>query len=81
MDIQQEISLSLNKSKIGNVYDVRVEIYNPITKEYKGRSYMSAPDNVDGYVYFKSDSKLDIGSVVKVKILEANIYDLKGVKL
>ena len=42
---------------------------------------MSAPDNVDGYVYFTSDTKLNIGDIVKVKIEEADVYDLKGVKL
>lgn len=81
MSIQKDISLKLNKEKIGNIYDVIVEIYNPINRIYKGRTYMSAPDNVDGYVYFTSDVKLNIGDQVKVKILEADIYDLKGVKI
>ena len=81
MDIQKDISLKLNKEKINDVYDVRVEIFNPLTKIYKGRTYMSAPDNVDGYVYFTSDTKLNVGELVKVKITEADIYDLKGVKL
>ena len=81
MDIQKEISFNLNKNKVGNIYKVRVEIYNPITKEYRGRSYMSAPDNVDGYVYFTSKDKINIGDLVDVKITEAKIYDLKGVKL
>lgn len=81
MDIQKGISLELNKKKIGEIYDVRVEIYNPITKVYKGRSYMSAPDNVDGYIYFSSDVKLNVGETTKVKILEADVYDLKGVKI
>lgn len=81
MDIQKEISLELNKKKIGNTYKVRTEIYNPITKEYRGRSYMSAPDNVDGYVYFTSDDNISIGTLVDVKITDAKNYDLKGVKL
>ena len=81
MSIQKEISLKLNKEKIGNVYDVTVEIYNPINRMYKGRTYMSAPDNVDGYVYFTSDIKLNVGQEVSVKILEADVYDLKGVKI
>ena len=81
MDIQKEISLNLNKEKIGKVYQVRVEIYNPLTKVYKGRSYMSAPDNVDGYVYFTSNTKLNVGDLVEVKIESADIYDLKGVKI
>lgn len=81
MNIQKNISLNANKKNIGQVYDVRVEIYNPLTKIYKGRSYMSAPDNVDGYVYFSSDDKLCIGDLVKVKITHADVYDLKGVKI
>ena len=81
MSIQKDISLKLNKEKIGDIFDVRIEIYNPLTKVYKGRSYMSAPDNVDGYVYFTSDTKLNIGDIVKVKVEEADVYDLKGVKL
>lgn len=81
MDIQKDISLSINKNKINSIFDVRVEIYNPLTKVYKGRTYMSAPDNVDGYVYFISDSKVNVGDIVKVKITEADTYDLKGVKL
>ena len=67
--------------KIGKVYKVRVEIYNPISKEYKGRSYMSAPDNVDGYVYFNSEEKHNVGDLVDVQITEAKIYDLIGVKI
>lgn len=81
MSIQEKISLEINKEKIGNTYEVRVEIYNPITKEYKGRSYMSAPDNVDGYIYFTSSEKINVGELVNVKITEAKIYDLKGVKI
>ena len=81
MDIQKEISLKLNKEKVGCIYEVRVEIYNPLSKIYRGRSYMSAPDNVDGYVYFTSDTKLNVGDLVKVKIIDAEIYDLKGVKI
>lgn len=81
MNLQKEISLKLNEEKIGNIYKVRVEIYNPFTKEYRGRSYMSAPDNVDGYVYFTSDEHHNIGDLVDIKITEAKIYDLKGVKL
>ena len=81
MNIQKEISLKLNKEKIGKTYDVRVEIYNPLTKIYKGRTYMSAPDNIDGYVYFTSNNVLNIGELVSVKIIDADIYDLKGVKI
>ena len=81
MNIQKEISLNINKKKVGHTYNVRVDIYNPFTKEYRGRSYMSAPDNVDGYIYFTSDQKHNVGDLVEVKIIEAKIYDLIGVKI
>ena len=78
MKKQEEISLALNKKRIGNEYDVRVELYNPIRKLYRGLSYMSAQDNVDGYVYFTSDIRLERGSIVKVKINDATSHDLYG---
>lgn len=81
MDIQKEVSLKLNEKRVDEIYKVRVEIYNPMTKEYRGRGYMSAPDNVDGYIYFTSNDKLKTGDIVDVKITEAKFYDLKGVKL
>lgn len=78
MKKQEEISLNLNKKRIGNIYDVRVNIYNPIKKIYRGFSYMSAPDNIDGYVYFTSNERLERNSVVKVKIIDATSHDLYG---
>ena len=78
---QEEISLELNKKRIGNVYDVRVDLYNPLKRLYRGFSYMSAPDNIDGYVYFTSSEKLDRGSIVNVKITDATSHDLYGEKL
>lgn len=81
MEIQSEISLNLNKQRIGNTYKVRVELYNPIKRIYRGFSYMSAPDNIDGYVYFTSDEKLERYSEVEVKITDATSHDLIGVKI
>ena len=78
MEKQKEISLNLNKNRIGNIYDVRVDLYNPIKRLYRGFSYMSAPDNIDGYVYFTSDTKLERGSIIKVKINDATSHDLIG---
>ena len=39
---------------------------------------MSAPDNIDGYVYFTSNKQLARNSVVKVKITDATSHDLYG---
>lgn len=81
MSVQEEISLSLNQKRIGDVYKVRVELYNPLKRIYRGFSYMSAPDNIDGYVYFTSEEKLERYSEVDVKIIDANSHDLIGVKI
>lgn len=80
MKKQSEISLDLNKKRIGDTYEVRVDLYNPLKRVYRGFSYMSAPDNIDGYVYFSSDTKLQRGDVVNVKITDATVHDLIGVK-
>ena len=42
---------------------------------------MSAPDNIDGYVYFTSVDKLSRGEVVNVKITDASSHDLYGEKI
>ncbi len=78
MQKQEKISLELNKKRIDREYEVRVEIYNPIRKLYRGISYMSAPDNVDGYVYFTSKERLTRGQVVNVKIDDVTSHDLYG---
>lgn len=80
MKKQELISLTLNEKRVGKTYEVRVEIYNPIKRVYRGQSYMSAPDNIDGYVYFTSDERLSRGQVVDVKITSATSHDLYGEK-
>lgn len=78
MKKQEKIALMLNEKRIGNIYDVRVEMYNPLKRIYRGLSYMSAPDNIDGYVYFTSPIKLQRGDIVRVKINSATSHDLLG---
>ncbi len=78
MQVQSEISLKLNKEKIGNTYEVIVEDYDFEKRQYKSRSYMSASDDVDGYIYLTSQKVLKIGDIVNVKITEADHYDLYG---
>lgn len=78
MKLQSEISLKLNKEKIGNTYEVIIEDYDFEKRQYKSRSYMSASDDVDGYIYLTSTKVLKIGDIVKVRIIEADHYDLYG---
>jgi ribosomal protein S12 methylthiotransferase len=75
MEVQQPISLQKNRAEIGKVVDVLVEQENPRTGELIGRSARFAPD-VDGLVYVQGTARL--GSLVPVKITDADIYDLYG---
>ena len=78
METQQRINFELNKNRVGNTYTVLIERYESLFKRYVARSYMSAPDGVDGVVYIKSDKTLDVGSFVDVKITDFKGYDLIG---
>lgn len=76
MEIQQGISYSLNKEKVGNIYIALVEeIYEKGL--YIGRTYMDSPD-IDGIVYIKSDKEVELGQYVYVKINDYLEYDLIG---
>ncbi|MBD2305126.1 30S ribosomal protein S12 methylthiotransferase RimO [Chroococcidiopsis sp. FACHB-1243] len=75
MALQQPISWQRNQAQEGKVVDVLIEQENPETGEYIGRSARFSPE-VDGLVYVKGVARL--GSIVPVKITEAEPYDLKG---
>lgn len=75
MQLQQPISLKKNQSEIGKVVDVLIEQENPETGELVGRSARFSPE-VDGLVYVQGEAKL--GSIVPVRITDADIYDLYG---
>jgi ribosomal protein S12 methylthiotransferase len=75
MEVQQPISLKKNQGELGNVVDVLIEQEHPSTGELIGRSVRFAPE-VDGLVYVKG--KAPLGTIVQVKITDADIYDLFG---
>jgi ribosomal protein S12 methylthiotransferase len=74
MELQQNISLQINQSYVGQTLDVLVEGYNKGLSI--GRSYRDAPE-IDGLVF--AEGKAEIGSFVPVKITGAMAYDLSGV--
>ncbi|WP_026882281.1 30S ribosomal protein S12 methylthiotransferase RimO [Clostridium akagii] len=76
MLIQQQISKTTNRKKIGNVYQVIIEGKND--KYWFGRNYEMAPE-IDGEIFFKCDKILNIGNYVNVKIVDSLEYDLIGV--
>lgn len=76
MNVQKEISLDINSKRVGRKYLVLVERYESLFDRYIARSYMSAPDGIDGVVYIKTDKKLEIGSFVEAEIIDYKEYDL-----
>lgn len=78
MKLQSEISLANHEKLVGKTLEVLVESKDGMSGLYRGRSKMSAPDEVDGYVIFSSDKQLELGSFVDVRIVEAKTYDLVG---
>ena len=76
MDVQKKISYENNKARIGEIMEGIITAYNPSTNIYNIRTYWNAPDDIDGTISFKSDKKLKVGEIVKVKISSAFVYDL-----
>jgi len=73
MELQQNISLQINQSYVGQTLDVLVE---GLDKGLSiGRSYRDAPE-IDGLVL--AEGQAETGSIVPVKITGAMAYDLTG---
>ena len=79
MLVQQEISNEINASRVGKVYPTLIERYEELFDRYVGRTYMSAPDGIDGVVYIKSKDELKIGEFYDIKIIDYKDYDLIGI--
>lgn len=77
MSLQQEISLELNRAKIGSIIDVIVEGYDEENFLFYGRSQGDSID-VDGKVYFGTEDEVSPGDIISVEILDASEYDLTG---
>ncbi len=77
MTLQQGISLEMNRAKIGSTAEVLVEGYDEENFLFYGRSRGDSID-VDGTVYFGTENEVEPGDIIKVKILDADEYDLTG---
>jgi ribosomal protein S12 methylthiotransferase len=77
MAAQQEIHWANNRARVGQDLDVLVEEVVPLKSEAVGRSQYDAPD-VDGVVRIQGIQTARPGAVVKVRIREADGYDLVG---
>ena len=81
MLVQQGIIDVINANRIGKVYETLIERYEPLFDRYVGRTYMSAPDGIDGVVYIRDENELKIGEFYPVKITGYKEYDLTGIIL
>ncbi|MFZ7119761.1 MAG: 30S ribosomal protein S12 methylthiotransferase RimO [Eubacteriaceae bacterium] len=77
LKMQQEISLSKNKSMINKKLKILIEGKTDNENVYYGRSYMDAPE-IDGLVYVHTDFHLKDGDFCDVLITDALEYDLIG---
>lgn len=77
MRLQQRISKEKNEEKIGSVLEVLTEGYDENNFMYYGRSRGDSI-GVDSRVYFAAHDEVRSGDIVRVKILDADEYDLTG---
>ncbi len=76
MEVQLEVSENLLEGYIDKEFEVLVE--EEIDMEnYTGRTYMDSPE-IDGLVYIETKVPLEVGTFVKVKIIDSLEYDLIG---
>jgi ribosomal protein S12 methylthiotransferase len=75
MEAQSEVSLRKNKSLIGSTHDGFIE--GTENGSYVARIASQAPE-VDGFTYIERKEKLQYGNLVRIKITDADIYDLYG---
>ena len=75
MTLQHRVSLEQNRARVGTTCRVLVE--KKRGKRYVGRSEFEAPE-IDGNIYFGSETPCAIGEFVNVRITGARAYDLMG---
>jgi len=77
VDIQSEIMDEWNESMLGRTLETLCEGFDGQAMCYVGRSYAESPD-IDGKIYFSSESDVEAGSFVMVRITGAMDGELTG---
>ena len=77
--MQEQLLLldGMTDKDIGRTIEVVAEGYDRYAGCYYGRSSSEAPD-IDGKIFFSSESPVAVGEYITVKITEAIDYDLFG---
>jgi ribosomal protein S12 methylthiotransferase len=80
MAAQQEISAEIFQGRIGRDIDVLVDEIDEENEEAIARSPWDAPE-IDGNVFLPGETGLKPGDMVRVRIVEAEEYDLVGTRV
>jgi ribosomal protein S12 methylthiotransferase len=75
MEAQQEISAEVLAAKVGREIDVLVDEVDSEEEEIVARSPWDAPE-IDGNVFVPGDVSAKPGDMIRVRIVEAEEYDL-----
>ena len=76
MDVQQDISLEINSKRLGRIEKVLID--RTEGGYYVGRTQYDSPEVDDEVLISMKDNKLEIGSFVNVKIVQADYFDCYG---
>ncbi len=79
MQLQQTIADQKSHQLINQTLEVIVESLDGISHRYAGRSIHSAPDGIDGTIYFTSEKPITLGTFVQVLIHDAKDHDCYGI--
>ena len=80
MAAQQEISAEIFQGKVGREIDVLVDSIDEENEEAIARSPWDAPE-IDGNVFLPGETGLKPGDMVRVRIVEAEEYDLVATRV
>ena len=80
MEAQQAISADIFQGKVGREIDVLVDAIDEENEEAIARSPWDAPE-IDGNVFLPGETGLKPGDKVRVRIVEAEEYDLVGERI
>ncbi len=76
MALQEGISRSLNKKRVGGIEEVLIEERGK--RSFIGRTQKEAPE-IDGIIQIYRAQEVDLGKIKKVSIISSSSYDLSGV--
>jgi len=77
MAVQNAISADIMARKVGREIDVLIDTVDSDNDEAVGRSVWDAPE-IDGNVFLPGETGIAAGDMVRVRIVEAEDYDLVG---